>query len=400
MDRTRKAERRGAALTRALARASASYLLASASLTFAQAAPAPKPSESKAPVPDSGTYVVRDGDTMWDLSGRYFPSSYEWPRLWSYNPEITNPHWIYPGHVMRLEEGAQGGYSVEGVAAGDEAPGSSELLTSKGRFGQGFGAERFARSKDGSILVGEEVYLDRQALDQAAFIVGSYEDHMMLSPSDEVYLKFEGDKAPRAGRELTVFRHITKGENSATAGKVPQVMAGNEKGEIVRVLGAVRVKTYDEDTRIARAVITEALEPIERGFQVTDVPRKLAQVPPRTNARKVEAKIIAASRPLGVLGHNQIVFIGAGEKQGVQVGNRFIVVRQGDSWRRSLVLLSEVKTPAERPSRRKPDDSKYPEEPIGEVRVLYVRPESCTGIITGSVHEIEPGDRVEMPEGF
>ena len=90
-----------------------------------------------------------------------------------------------------------------------------------------------------------------------------------------------------------------------------------------------------------------------------------------------------------------VVFIGAGEKQGVQVGNRFLVTRQGDTWRRSLIR-SEIKTPAERPARRKPDDSKYPKEVIGEVRVLYVRPESCTGIITGSTQEIEPGDRVSL----
>ena len=395
MDRIRKSAQHVQRVTRAVARACAPCLLLSAALASAQAAPLPSKAESKGEVPEAGSYVVRDGDTLWDLSGRYFESSYEWPKLWSYNPEITNPHWIYPGYMLRLRDGASDG--VPG-STGDGAPGQG-LFVGKGNFGQGFGSRRFASSRDGSIVVGEEVYLDRDALTKAGKIVGSYEDHMLLSPSDEIYLEFGRDAVPTTGRELTVFRHIQTRENKPIAGKPPQITSEDERGEIVRVLGAVRIKSYDEDTRIARAVITEALEPIERGFQVTDVPRRLAQVPPKTNSRKVESKIIAAARPLGILGRNQLVFIDAGEKQGVEVGNRFLVIRQGDSWRRSLIR-SELKTPAERPARNKPSDKKYPKETVGEVRVLYVRPESCTGIITGAVHEIEPGDRVEMPEGF
>lgn len=404
MDRTSGSKPGVHVVARAIGRVCAPLLLLSVGMASAQT-PAPKAGTKttpKADIPESGTYTVRDGDTMWDLSGSYFGSSYEWPKLWSYNPEITNPHWIYPGHVMRLRDDAKGGYSV----SADSAPGSTAdaegggLFVGKGRFGQGFGAKRFAMSRDGSIIVGEEVYLDHDALTQAGKIVGSYEDHMMMSPSDEIYLEFKKSAtAPNTGRELTIFRHVQQRENRPIAGLEPQITDDDTRGEIVRVLGAVRVKSFDEDTRIARAVIVEALEPIERGFEVTDVPRTLARVPPRTNGRKIESKILASSRPIGVLGRDQIVFIGAGEKQGVQPGNRFLVMRQGDSWRRSLIR-AEIKTPAERPAAKRPDDSKFPDEAIGEVRVLYVRPESCTGIITGAVHEIEPGDRVEMPEGF
>src|SRR5687767_3222086 len=63
------------------------------------------------------SHPVAAGDTLWGLSGKYLGSSYEWPRLWSYNPEITNPHFIYPGHVLRLREGAAGGMTAEQVTA-------------------------------------------------------------------------------------------------------------------------------------------------------------------------------------------------------------------------------------------------------------------------------------------
>jgi len=159
------------------------------------------------------------------------------------------------------------------------------------------------------------------------------------------------------------------------------------------------VKSYDDDKRMARAVIVEALDPIERGFEVTDTPRTLAQVAPRTNTHAVKSEIVAATRPLGTLGQNQVVFIGAGSSQGVEVGNRFAVVRQGDAWRNNLTLREDL-TGADRPSNDPPKSKEYPLSVVAEARVIYVRPESCTALITEALQEISPGDRVEMREGY
>jgi hypothetical protein len=161
----------------------------------------------------------------------------------------------------------------------------------------------------------------------------------------------------------------------------------------------VRIETYDEKQGIARATITEVRDPIERGFEVTDVPSRLAQVPAKTNERKIVAHVIASNRPLGILAQGQLVFIDAGSKQGVQVGNRFVVVHQGDVWRQNLTLREDL-SGAERPDPHPVDDEEYPWEVVAEARVLYVRPQSCTAILTGSVRQVEPGNRVEMREGY
>ena len=377
----------------------AAWLIAVLASVPAQAQDAKnKPLEGKTePIPAGGNTIVVEGDTMWDLSGRYLGSPYEWPRLWSYNPEVTNPHWIYPGYVMRLREDAQGGTSVEPPPGmRDGAPGA---MAKTARFGGGFGSRARGR-RDGAIVIGDVVFLDKKALERSGKIVGSSEDHMMLSPFDEVYVKFKKGVAPTQGREMTIYQHALRREVSPQAGPIEVIRDDEDTdGEIVRVLGALRVESFDEENRIARAVITEALDPIERGFDVTDVPRRLAEVPPRTNQKKVEGKVLAATRALGTLGHNQLVFIGAGEEAGVQVGNRFLVLRRGDTWRKQLTL-KEVDTGAERPSTNPPDNDKYPWEPIAEIRVLYVRPDTSTGIITNSASEVSIGDRVEMREGY
>ena len=88
-------------------------------------------------------HVVRKGDTLWDISWFYFSNAWEWPRVWSYNPEITNPHWIYPGDQVRLVQGGvlppggDGGGGGQGGGDGGNGP-DQPLTTAPARTDTGF----------------------------------------------------------------------------------------------------------------------------------------------------------------------------------------------------------------------------------------------------------------------
>ena len=74
-----------------------SSVLVAATLTVAAYAAA---SEMSANHPD--TYVVKRGDTLWDISARFLKKPWLWPEIWQANPQIQNPHLIFPGDVISL----------------------------------------------------------------------------------------------------------------------------------------------------------------------------------------------------------------------------------------------------------------------------------------------------------
>ena len=60
-------------------------------------------------------YIVKKGDTLWDISNMYLDKSWLWPQLWRTNIHITNPHLIYPGDELRLVKNEKGETILEVV---------------------------------------------------------------------------------------------------------------------------------------------------------------------------------------------------------------------------------------------------------------------------------------------
>jgi nucleoid-associated protein YgaU len=73
-------------------------------------------SEIKATAPMH--YTVKHGDTLWGIASMYLKDPWLWPEVWIINPQIPNPHLIYPGDTLALAYGADGRPTVGVEMAG------------------------------------------------------------------------------------------------------------------------------------------------------------------------------------------------------------------------------------------------------------------------------------------
>jgi hypothetical protein len=331
-------------------------------------------------------HVVEKGDTLWDLSEHYYGSPWAWPQVWSLNPQIENPHWIYPGDQLRTARGA----------ASDDAEATEDNSVRGGFIG------RARAVPSGTVFVRDQGYLGDPERDVWGEVVGSHEDQMMLSDGNTIYLVMNEGVDLRLGQRLTIFKEIAEPPDVEETRKPP--------GEIVKIYGTVRVDGFDKENRVAKGTLIESIDVVERGFKVGPVGRRFDVVPPRPATQDVEARILTSLYPHVYYGKDQLVFIDKGSEDGLVSGNRLRAVRRGDTWRRNLTTANHhARTRVEMgaPDVPKPeatpihgDDEKFPDEVVGEVTVLRTEEYSAICMVTGATRGLQVGERLVAVKGY
>lgn len=336
------------------------------------------------------SHTVRKGDTLWDICDAYYANPWQWPRVWSYNPEILNPHWIYPGEIVRLKK--DGGGTLTATSAGGSGG------TGSPKAGPGAGA---SKPLPGTVFLRNIGFVYDKDVKQNGVIVGSPEDKMLLSAPDRVYIQLGSEQAKNAnpGDEMTIYQTT----------RAIKTKGGSSVGDVVEILGTVKLDKVDRDKGLGEGTITESLDVIERDALVGPVDRKLDVVGPSTNEVEVEGELVASVRPNVMFAQNQVVLIDKGANAGLKIGNRLFVLAKGDPWQQAVGNAGALATgkvtlgtdTVEFKSGSKGTDSKdYPEEVIAEIRILRVRKETATAIVTQSKKELAPGDRWKAKKGY
>jgi hypothetical protein len=296
-------------------------------------------------------YLVEKGDTLWDICDFYFRDARRWPSVWALNPHVTNPHWIYPGDILRLRMP---------LPAGE--PGSKTPVF---KVATGVETARQISLNEGFIGAGEDPTVGR--------IESSRETHRYLAEGDEVYLKLKNKDSVRIGSQFSIFQPLGGVVHPATEAVL---------GQKVRMKGIVKVIALGDQTVKAR--IESSFSEIERGAPIMAIQNHRLTVQPTQNLIDLSAIVVDSLSRKQEQAQFDTIFIDRGEKDGVQIGNRFFVVRRGDG-RHELA-----------------DDARaeLPWEQIGEALVVRTQGHSSTALVTRSAIEIRRGDKAVMERHY
>jgi LysM domain len=344
----------------------------------------PRPSTKEAGAKDEapGTvHTVVKGDTLWDLSQHYLGSPWYWPKVWSYNPQIANPHWIYPGNRVHFYTGS-----------GEEPAGQVEVEIEPGSGTMGEGNIGLVEPvQDDTVeMVGPRPYepKGREKLPRQGFVTDrelantgllskSFAETQMLTNGDIVYLKFKDPSAAVVGKEYVIYRPDRK---------VYHPRSGKLVGYLTVLLGRVRV-LQTNDPYYVRGQVSYTYNAMFRGDYVGPPGEQMVlTVAPvaNTNARDLEGAVVAAMNPyIAVNAERSQVVADLGSADGVQPGNTFTIIRQADP-------LEQGVDPALN------QDPRLPMEVLGRCIAAEVKEHASTCMLLRTIREIVPGDRLVL----
>lgn len=261
-------------------------------------------------------YTVVKGDTLWDIAGRFLKDPWRWPQIWQMNREqIRDPHWIYPGDVIRLDRSGQ--YPSLGLGSGGSADAAANVVRLEPRI-RVESLETAIPTIPGAIIgpfLSQPLVVEEGALDEAPAIVATDEDRVIIGAGDTAYV----DRITAADAiNWQVYRRGV-------------ALLDPESGELLgyeaKHVGDARVRRYGPP---ATLVITRASQEINRGDLL--MPARDTAVwnyVPRAPGKPIRGTIMSVDGGVVELGQFQVITLNRGARDGVEVGHVLASYRRG-----------------------------------------------------------------------
>lgn len=284
--------------------------------------------EFRANHPDN--YTVVKGDTLWDISGKFLRQPWKWPEIWHANPQVKNPHLIYPGDVLSLVY----------------IDGKPRLMVNRGNGGTikltpGIRKSPMAEAIPSipleainSFLLNNRIVNSKREFDGAPYVVAGNAERVLSGHNDRIYVRgnVQEENAYDVFRQGKTYHDPATGEflgiNADYVGSGDVVARERDIGTMVLSRTAQEVRLAD------RVFATE-----ERAITSTFFPSEPAS--------SIDGLILDVPRGVSQIGQLDVVTINRGERDGLQAGNVLAVYKTGETVR-DQVTGDRVKVPDER----------------------------------------------------
>ncbi|MEM6605685.1 MAG: LysM domain-containing protein [Pseudomonadota bacterium] len=287
-----------------------------------------QPASVRADAPDE--YLVKKGDTLWGISDLFLEEPWLWPEVWDVNPQIDNPHLIYPGDTIYLSY-------VDGRPRLSLRRGRDVKLTPNMRVTPlDFAIPIIPLDQIGAFLLRHRI-LEASELNEAAYVLAGGQEHLITANGDIVFGRGsfpEDERAYGIYRPGEVYRDpMTReilgyqGQDIGNAQAISSLLDPVVELQITRVTEEVR--------------ITDRLLPLEE--RVLD-----ATFQPRAPDVEIEdAFMIAVDGGVSQIGTTDIVVLNRGSRDGLEVGHVLAIYQAGklvfDEIARENALLPDVR---------------------------------------------------------
>lgn len=255
-------------------------------------------------------YVVQVGDTLWDIAGTFLRDPWFWPEIWYVNPDIENPHLIYPGDVLGLVY-VDGRTRITNVRASTYRLSPQARVTPLSQSVASIPYENIAS------FLSSGVVLEKAQADSLPYMLDTRGDHLIASAGNEVYVRGVGNDMPSTrynvvhvgdpmydpdDNRLIGYHGIMVGEGSLRRSGDPATVA----------LTSTKQEAKEGDRLIPASV---------------DVPLNFFPSAPSNN---IDGRIIHVVGGVSLIGQYMVVVVNRGSNNGLSVGDVLTVFQAGE----------------------------------------------------------------------
>ncbi|MFK7912998.1 MAG: LysM peptidoglycan-binding domain-containing protein [Pseudomonadales bacterium] len=312
------------------------YLSAVGGSALSNAATGDMNSVLRSDAPD--VYTVVKGDTLWDISGRFLEKPWLWPEIWQINPQIDNPHLIFPGDRMRLVY----------------VDGQPRLVVERGN-----GARTYKLGPGGAVKLKPEIratplesaipaisldaiqgflvqnrVVEPEELLQAPYVVQGDSERLVLGAGDRLYVRGELSDSES-------YNFVRKGPVYADP-ETREVL-----GQEATYIGLGSVVAQEDD--ISTFFVSSTREEVAIGDRVlpTEQRRVDSTFYPSAPKEEIDGEIISVFSGVTQIGPYDVVVINRGGREGLEIGNVLAIYRKG-ALARDRVARETIRLPSER----------------------------------------------------
>lgn len=257
-------------------------------------------------------YVVVRGDTLWDIAERFLRDPWLWPEIWQVNPDIENPHLIYPGDVIVLTYDKDGRPRLTlqrgrpTVKLAPEAR-STALETAVPTIPLDAISQFLSNSR---VMTGDEY-------ERAPYIVAFQDERVIAAQTDKAYVR----NLPES--EQSRFTIVRKGQEFRDIEQSNKLLGY----ELIEIATADLLKQGDP----ASVFVSSARREVRRNDRLYEEKDEVSpqNFTPHVPKDPIQGTIIAVLDGVSRIGQYHVVVLNRGQEHGIEAGHILEIMQSG-----------------------------------------------------------------------